>query len=192
MDVHDQLARITATVRDAKAMPMSASCLVNRAELLEDLESLRACLPADLEHADALLSDRDAIVASGQAEADRLLEAARAEREQLLEQTDVLVSARERAAEVIAQARAEATRLLSDADDYVDRKLGEFEVVLGQLAAQVGNGRERLAARREADLARIASEGEDADRAVLSGRPSHPDEAAGRPEDSLQALGERA
>lgn len=158
MDVQNRLARITTTVREAKAMPMSASCLVNRAELLEDLEELRAALPADLEHADALLSDRDAIVASGEAQARQLLEDAHAEREQLLEQTDVLVAARERAATVVAEARAEATRLLSDADDYVDRKLGEFEVVLGQLAAQVGNGRDRLAARREADLARAAAE----------------------------------
>ena len=169
MDVQDLLARIAATVREARAMPMSASCLVNRAELLEDLERLRAALPADLEHADALLSDREAIVASGEAEARRLLEAARVEREQLLEQTEVLAAARERAAGVLADARAEAARLLADADDYVDRKLGEFEVVLGQLATQVGNGRERLAARREADLARVAAEAQAADEADEAG-----------------------
>ena len=155
MDVHDQLNQIAATVRGARAMPMSASCLVNRAEILDALERVRDVLPVDLDQADALLSDRDAVVAAGREEAERLLEAARAEREQLIEQTDVLVAARERAAAVAAQARAEATRLLADADDYVDRKLGEFEVVLGQLGSQVNNGRERLAARREADLARV-------------------------------------
>ena len=153
MDVHDQLNQIAATVRDAKAMPMSASCLVNRAEMLEALERLRAVLPVSLDHADALLSDRDAVVTAGHEEAERVLEGARAEREQLLERTEVMVAARERAAEVATQARAEATRLLADADDYVDRKLGEFEVVLGQLGSQVNNGRERLAARRAADLA---------------------------------------
>jgi cell division septum initiation protein DivIVA len=163
VDVQDLLEHITATVRDAKAMPMSASCLVNRAELLEDLDRLRAALPADLDHADALLSDRDAIVASGEAQAHDLLRAAHAEREQLLEQTEVLVAARERAAAVVEDARAEAGRLLSDADHYVDRTLGEFEVVLGQLAAQVSNGRERLAARREADLARLGVAAEDDD-----------------------------
>jgi cell division septum initiation protein DivIVA len=157
MDVHDQLNEIAETIRGAKAMPMSASCLVNRTELLDALERLRQVLPANLDHADALLSERDAVVAAGHEEAERLLEAARGEREQLIEQTDVLVAARERATAVAAQARAEATRLLADADDYVDRKLGEFEVVLGQLGAQVGNGRERLAARREADLARVQS-----------------------------------
>lgn len=152
MDVHDQLNEIAATVRAAKAMPMSASCLVNRAEMLEALERLRDALPVSLDHADALLSDRDAVLSSGREEAERLMAAARAEREQLLEQTDVVVAARARAEEMAMQAQAEATRLLADADDYVDRKLGEFEVVLGQLGSQVNNGRERLAARRTADL----------------------------------------
>ena len=160
MDVHDQLNQLAATVRDAKAMPMSASCLVNRAETLDALERLRSILPVNLDHADALLSERDAVVEAGREEAERLLDGARAERDQLIEQTDVLVAARERASAVATAARAEATRLLADADDYVDRKLAEFEVVLGQLGAQAQNGRERLAARREADLARVQSAAE--------------------------------
>jgi len=155
VDVHDQLDQIAAMIRGAKAMPMSASCLVNRGEVLDAIERVRAVLPVDLDQADALLSTRDAVVAAGHEEAERLLESARGERERLIEATDVLVAARQRAAEVANQARAEATRLLADADDYVDRKLGEFEVVLGQLGAQVNNGRERLAARRDADLARV-------------------------------------
>jgi hypothetical protein len=173
VDVNDQLNQIVATIRGAKAMPMSASCLVNRAELLDALERVRDVLPLDLDQADALLSERDAVVEAGHEQAEQLLVGARAERERLIEQTDVLVAARERAAAVATQARAEATRLLADADDYVDRKLGEFEVVLGQLGSQVNNGRERLAARRESDLARVESDVEraterDAERATGS------------------------
>jgi len=160
VDVHDQLNQIAATVRGARAMPMSASCLVNRTEMLDALERLRHVLPVSLDHADALLADRDAVVTAGREEAERLLEGARAARDQLIEQTDVVVAARERAAAVTTEGRAEATRLLADADDYVDRKLGEFEVVLGQLGSQVNNGRERLAARGEADLARVQAAAE--------------------------------
>jgi len=110
-------------------MPMSASCLVNRAEMLDILERLHDELPADLDQADALLSEREAVLGAGREQVERILEDARREREQLIEQTD--------------------------ADDYVDRKLAEFEVLLGQLASQVNNGRLRLTARREADLARF-------------------------------------
>jgi hypothetical protein len=158
VDVHDRLNQLTAMVRGAKAMPMSASCLVNRAEMLELLERLREELPANLDHADALLSEREAVLSAGREEAEQILEGARAERALAIEQTDVLVAARARAATVTTQARGESTRLLGDADDYVDRKLSEFEVFLGQLASQVNNGRLRLTVRREADLARFQGE----------------------------------
>jgi hypothetical protein len=170
MNVHDQLSQLAATVRGAKTMPMSGSCLVNRAEMLEVLERLRDELPTSLAHADALLSGRDAVLAAGREQAESLLEGARAEREQLIEHSDVLVAARARAATVTAAVQAESTRLRADADDYVegklaestrllrdadryvDGKLAQFEVVLGQLGSQVNNGRLRLTARRAADL----------------------------------------
>jgi cell division septum initiation protein DivIVA len=153
MDVYDRLNQLTATVRSAKPMPMSASCLVNRAEMLETLERLRDELPTTLNHADVLLSDRQAVLAAGREQAERILAGARNERERLVEETDVLVAARARAAALTEQARAESTRLLSDADAYVDRKLAEFEVLLGQVTLQLNNGRLRLTTRREADLA---------------------------------------
>jgi cell division septum initiation protein DivIVA len=188
MDVHDRLDQLTETIRSAKAMPMSASCLVNRAEMLDVIGHLREELPANLDHADALLSEREAVLAAGRQEAELILEGARSEREQLIEQTDVLVTARARAAEVTLEAQAGSTRLLADADDYVDRKLAEFEVFLGQLASQVNNGRLRLTARREVDLAHFhgttpgasqglaSGDGEGVEVAVGSG--SSPDPAA--------------
>ena len=151
MDVQDRLNELTAMVRTAKAMPMSASCLVNRAEMLEILERMRKTLPANLHDAQALLTDREAVLAEARQQGEAILEAARAERDQLIEQTDVLVAARARAATVTSESRAESTRLLADADGYVDRKLEQFEVVLGQLTSQVSNGRQRLATRAETD-----------------------------------------
>jgi|SRR5664280_2705157 len=153
MVVHERLNELTAMVRSAKAMPMSGSCLLNRAEMLDILERLRQELPANLHRAQVLLSDREAVVAAGRQEAEAIREAARGEREQLIEAADVLVAARARATTVTAHAHRESNRLLADADAYVDRRLAEFEVFLGQLSSQVSNGRLRLSARREPDLA---------------------------------------
>lgn len=153
MDVHDKLDEITRYVEDARAMPMSASALVNRAELLGLLDDLRELLPEELHHADVLLSDRDAVVEQGRTEAEQLLTKARAEHDRLVEETDVVRSARQRAAQVQVQAQAEAQRLLSEADDYVDRKLGDFEITLDKLTQQVKRGRQHLAERADADRA---------------------------------------
>ena len=154
MDVHDKLDEITQYVEDARAMPMSASALVNRVELLGLLDELRDLLPEELHHADLLLSDREAVVEQGRARAEQLLAQAQTEHDRLVEQTEVVRAARERAAHVQQQAQAEATRLLEEADDYVDRKLGEFEVALDKLAQQVQRGRQHLSDRSAADRAR--------------------------------------
>jgi hypothetical protein len=177
MDVQDRLNELTAMVRTAKAMPMSASCLVNRAEMLEILERMRKTLPANLHDAQALLTDREAVLAEARQQGEAIVEAARAERDQLIEQTDVLVAARARAATVTSESRAESTRLLVDADGYVDRKLEQFEVVLGQLTSQVSNGRLRLATRAETDRA-WAGASEDEAAHGAAGRDDERPEAA--------------
>lgn len=148
MDVHDKLDEIVRLVEDARAMPMSSSALVNRSEVLELLAELGALLPEQLDQADLLLADREAVVEQGRAEAARIIEQAQEEHDRLVEETEVVQEAQERAARVERDAQAEAERLLVEADDYVDRKLGEFEIALDKLGAQVRRGREHLAARR--------------------------------------------
>ena len=162
MDVHDKLDEITQVVQEARAMPMSASALVNRGELLDLLADLRHLIPEELHHADLVLSDREAVVAEGRAEAERLVQVAREEAARMVEETEVVQRAERHAEQVRSDADAEATRLLSQADDYVDRKLAEFEILLDRLQQQVGKGRSRLAERRAADLDELPHAGLDA------------------------------
>lgn len=159
MDVHDKLDQITALIEDARAMPMSASALVNRAELLGLLDELRDLLPVQLHDADLLLSDREAVVEQGRHRAEQLLTAAAAEHDRLVEQTQVMAAAHERAAAVQLAAQTESQRLLSQADDYVDRKLGEFEIALDKLTQQVQRGRQQLAERQAPDVGRPGATG---------------------------------
>jgi cell division septum initiation protein DivIVA len=159
VDVQEKLTEITQLVEDARAMPMSASCLVNREEVLGLLDELRSLLPEQLQRADTLLNDREAVVEEGRDAARRLMDQARAEHDRLVEEQAVVIGARERAAVIITEANAESTRLLSDADDYVDRKLAEFEIALDKLTQQVQRGRARLNERRAADLGRLGSGG---------------------------------
>ena len=112
MDVHDKLDQITALMEDARAMPMSASALVNRAEVIGLLDELRDLLPEQLHHADLLLSDREAVVEQGRTQAEQLVANAQSEHDRLVEQSQVMSAARERAAAVQLTAQAEAQRLL--------------------------------------------------------------------------------
>ena len=57
MDVQERLAELAVLVEDAKAMPLSASCLVNRSQVLDLIEEIRQLLPESVQRADELLAD---------------------------------------------------------------------------------------------------------------------------------------
>ena len=147
MDVHDKLDELTAVVEGARSMPMSASCVVNRGEVLALLEELRGLLPEEFRHAQMLLADRESVVDEGRREAQRLLSRAEEERLTLTSQTEVVLEARVEAGRIRADALAAAETMRSEADDYVDTKLANFEVVLDKTLAAVHRGREKLSGR---------------------------------------------
>src|SRR3954468_17345705 len=120
VDVHAKLDELTALIENARAMPMSASCVVNRAEVLSQLDELRAMLPGALADAQRVIEDRSAVVATGQEEADRIIEAAQAERARMLARTDVLREASREAQRLVDSARSDADRMRLEIDDYVD------------------------------------------------------------------------
>ncbi len=145
--VQGVLEALTATVTGARAMPMSSSVLVNRAEVLDLVEQAREALPDQLTAADALLADVDAAKERARVEAGEIVAQARREAERLVESEAVTVAARQRATEILAEAQEIADTLRRDADDYCDRRLADFEIDLGKVLAQVQAGRAKLAGR---------------------------------------------
>lgn len=134
-------------VGTARAMPMSASVLVSRAELLDLVAQAREALPAQLGRADEVLSAADAERAAARADAERIEAAARRRAAELVEQESVVAQAVDRAAEIVREAEETARGLRRDADDYCDRRLADFEIDLGKVLSQVQAGRAKLADR---------------------------------------------
>ena len=147
MDVHAKLDELTAVVESARAMPMSASCVVNRNEMLEHIEEIRQLLPSEIAAAERVLRDKRAVVAEGRTEAEELIEAAHAERAKMVARTEIMREATREAEQLLAAARADAERMRREIDDYVDGKLANFEVVLHKTMAAVAKGRAKISGR---------------------------------------------
>lgn len=143
------LDAIAEAVTRARAMPMSSSVLVSRAELLELVERARATLPSEIVEADEVLARVESLREQATAEAERVLAAAREEAARLVASESVTRQAEAEAERILAEARAEAERMRREADDYCDRRLADFEIDLGRVLAQVQAGRARLAERLE-------------------------------------------
>lgn len=144
MDVYHKIDEIVDLVESARAVPMSASCMINRGQLLDLLDDLRDRLPEDVKRAELLLRDRDAVVDEGRQEAMRIVERARSERERLVTESDVAREARDEAARLLGEADTEIRDRRAELDEYCDTKLASFEVTLQKTLAAVNRGRDRL------------------------------------------------
>ncbi|MET9697623.1 ATP synthase F0 subunit B [Streptomyces sp. NPDC006529] len=147
MDVQKKLDEIVASVGGARSMPMSASCVINRAELLAQLEEVRQALPGSLAQARELIGGREQMVEEARREADRIIESAHAQRGSLVSDTEIARRSQGEADRILAEARREAEEIRAEADDYVDSKLANFEVVLSKTIGSVDRGREKLLGR---------------------------------------------
>ncbi len=149
MELKEKLDEIVAHIEAARSMPMSASCIVNRAQVLGMLDELRDLVPAEVARAESLLHERDDVVDEGRREADRIIEDAHAERARLIGETEIHRTAAAEAERLREEAGREARQMRQEVDDYVDTKLANFEIVLNKTLSAVLRGREKLHGRHE-------------------------------------------
>ncbi|MBK6042204.1 ATP synthase F0 subunit B [Streptomyces sp. MBT55] len=147
MDVQKKLDEIVEAVGSARSMPMSASCVVNRAELLAMLEEVRQALPGSLAQAQELIGGQEQFAEQARQEAERIIESAHAQRASLISETEIARQSQSEADRILSEARREAEEVRAEADDYVDSKLANFEVVLTKTIGSVDRGREKLLGR---------------------------------------------
>lgn len=146
-DAHDSeelLLQVREIIETGRSMPMSASVLVNREEMLEFVDAVLDGLPEELRQARWLLKDRDAVIAKAQREGDDIIEAAKAHAAKMVERTEVVREADRVARQRVDEAEEAARQIRHEAEDYVDQKLASFEVVLDRVMVAVQKGRERL------------------------------------------------
>ncbi len=149
MDPIDRIDEIIALAENARSVPMSRNCMIDRGELIGLLDELRSELPTELRRSVALLEERDKILDAGRQEAERIIREGEAEHSRLVSINEITVSAEHEASRIIAEARAEAQRLREEVDDYVDTALANFEQFLTRSLASIERGRDKMHALRE-------------------------------------------
>ena len=131
-------------VEEARPMPLSASSMINKEELLAVLNAAAQAMPDELRSARWLLKERDDFLARVQREGDELIARARTRAEQMVQRTELVKAAEERARRVVSDAEERAKNLRLETEDWCDQKLGGMEVVLERTLRTVASGRARL------------------------------------------------
>jgi len=146
LDVEALVHQVMDIVSSAKAMPLSASVLVSREEILELLAGILERLPDELREARWLLREREEFLAERAREAEGLMEEVRVQAERMVSRSEVVRQANLVAQRILDDANEEARRLRHEAEDYCDQKLAGMEIVLERIVRTVQAGREKLQA----------------------------------------------
>lgn len=147
----EMLVALRQLVLNAKAVPMSASCMVNRTEALTLIDRAVAALAQETEAARQATAGSREAVERAEREAAQIVRGAEEKAAFLVSQAPVLAEARRKAAVVEHRAVTETEALRREADTYVDSRIAAFEAGLQKTLTQVQTMRARLASRSGLD-----------------------------------------
>ncbi len=143
-DAEQLFRRVLDLVSGARPMPLSASVMINRDEVVELLEEALDRMPDELRAARWLLKEREEFLAKVRREGEDILDQARARAERMVQRTEVVKAAEARARQVVEKAEDHARRMRLECEDFCDQKLASFEIVLERTQKVVAAGRAKL------------------------------------------------
>lgn len=177
--VFEALDELADLVENARAVPLSASCVLPRDHVLDLLEDLREALPGELDDAQAVISAQDELLARARERFERAGEKAESARERALAQAraevhGMLTAAQQEADRIRTDARAEHERLVTDTEVYraaeaqAQRLAAEAQERARHLVAEAGEEADTVLTESREDADQLRAEADEYARARLA------------------------
>ncbi len=149
MDVLVLIDKLDDLVHNSKPIPLSDNVRVDKEEIYDLLDQMRATIPEEIKQARWIVKERQEMLAEAKREAERLVKEAREKQNRLVGEEEVTKAADRAAEDIIEDARAREREIRLGAEDYADEILNTLEVNLSKFIAAVQRGRDRLAGKDE-------------------------------------------
>ena len=144
MDVLVLIDRLDDLVHNAKAVPLSDQVRIDREEIFDLLDQMRATIPEEVKQARWIVKERQEMLGEAKREADRLLAAAREQAMREASRTEIVKIAERQAQDIVEKARRTAWDTKLEIDDWADGILATLDTNLDRFLSSVRRGRERL------------------------------------------------
>lgn len=140
----DYLDDIEEVLETSKKIPLSNRISVEKERIMDIINDIRLNLPDDIRHAQRILGDHDRIVAEAHRKAEDILNQAESEAKLRASNHEIFRRASDQAAEIMEAAKKESRDLKMNATDYADERLGEVELQLKELMANMDSQNRRI------------------------------------------------
>ena len=145
MDVLVLIDKLDELVHNAKAVPLTDQVRIDREEIWEILDQMRATIPDEIKQARWIVKERQEMLGEAKREAERVVVEAREIAQREASQQEVVRWAERQAQEILENARNREREIRLGAEDYADEILGTLETNLGKFLCAVQRGRGQLA-----------------------------------------------
>ena len=143
-DIIELLDRLTDTVRQARSLPFSDNCVVDREDLLYWINQIRENLPEEIHQSRWLLEQNRQVVASARQKAESILRETEQRSAIMINEHEITLRAREMAQATIEQANQAAWQMRVAATDYARQRLTEVESQLTEILVRVQKNKKEL------------------------------------------------
>ena len=144
-DINRLLDMLSDHIEDAKSPALKPNMgIIDKDEMLDMLEELRAQLPIELKRAQELLAARDKFVEDAKREVERMLRQAELEAKAKVSESEVLYAAKEKARQIIARAEERSRQLYQVANEYAEDVMGRAEEAMQAALDEVKQSRVRF------------------------------------------------
>ena len=146
-DVNRLIDMLYERIEEAKAPALKPGMsMVDRDEMLDLLDELRAQLPVEVKRAQELLSAREKFVEDAKRDVDRMMRQAELEARTKISDSEVLYAAKEKARKIIAHAEERSRQLYQVANEYAEDALVRTEEAVQAALDEVKQSRVRFRA----------------------------------------------
>ena len=161
MDVLVLIDKLDDLVHNAKPVPLTDQVRVDKEEIYDILDQMRATIPEEIKQARWIVKERQEMLAEAKREAERIVKEARERQTQLVSDQEVTKQAERAAEDIIEDARGREREIRLGAEDYADEILNTLEVNLSKFIAAVQRGRERHGFRVVDEIVELVDQYED-------------------------------
>jgi F0F1-type ATP synthase membrane subunit b/b' len=144
MDVLVLIDKLDDVVHNARTVPLTDQVRIDREEIYDILDQMRATIPEEIKQARWIVKERQEMLAEAKRECDRMLGEAREQAVREASQTEIVKLAERQAQDIIDESRRQARETKLEMEDWADNILSTLEVNLEKFLTAIRRGRERL------------------------------------------------
>ena len=127
MDVLVLIDKLDDLVHQAKAVPLTDQVRIDREEIWEILDQMRATIPEEIKQARWIVKERQEMLGEAKREAERIIQEAREIAQREASQQEIVRLAERQASQILESARQREREVRLGAEDYADQILSTLE-----------------------------------------------------------------